>query len=288
MKTPLETKGREILSILYSIYSKLWNMIKWFTPFREHSMGSNWLKWKYFTKFLDIAPDFKGIIVDVGCGPGNLAMQLAKHYPSAKIIGIDISHDDISKAENRKREQNIENVYFLTGNAVTIPLQSKSIDRVISTQMYEHLQFPENIKFLSEVDRILKVGGYFVLNVPGDLFFNYSFPVYRFLSLFPFFVKKSFLLKYFKENKRYPYFKLHGHVVPGYSPSDIIEHLQELKNLRFLQYGYAFKKLDAIHFQVRSLSRMWGELLAPMSFLFSLMDLFHNSKGLDLTCQIKR
>jgi len=251
-------------------------------------MGSNWMKWRYFTRFLNIDRAlFQGVIVDVGCGPGDWTIRIANHYPTAKIIGIDKSSDSILKAEQKINHQNIKNIHFLKGNATTIPLQSGSVERVVSTQMYEHLSFPDNRKFLCEVERILKVNGYLVLNTPGDLFLSHSFPIYKFLSLLPYLVKRYPLLKYFKENKRYP-FEWHGHITPGFSPSDIARHLGEVSSLSFCQYGYAFKKFDAIHFQVRSISKDYGAVLAPLSFLFTLLDLLHNSKGLDLTCQIKK
>lgn len=251
-------------------------------------MGSNWMKWRYFIKFLNIdRASSYGVIVDVGCGPGNWTMRIANHFPSAKIIGVDKSSDSIIEANRKIKDQNIKNVHFLKGSAAAIPLQSGSVDRVITTQVYEHLAFPDNRGFLYEVNRILKVNGYLVLNTTGDLLSNYSFPIFKFLSLFPYFVKRHPLLRFFKANKRYPY-EWHGHIVPDLSPSDITSHLAEVNGLSFCQYGYTFKKFDAIHFQVRSLSRQYGSLLAPFSFLFSLLDLLHNSKGLDLTCQIKK
>lgn len=38
-------------------------------------------------------------ILDVGCGPGNSTNQLAKFFPSAKILGVDSSDNMLEKAE---------------------------------------------------------------------------------------------------------------------------------------------------------------------------------------------
>jgi SAM-dependent methyltransferase len=288
LKSNIRSIVEKASNTLLTIYFILWEGAKRFTPFKEHSMGSNWMKWRYFSQFLNIDRDlFQGIIVDIGCGSGGWTIRIAKYYPRARIIGIDASLDSIQKANQKRTEQNITNALFLIGNGVSIPLQSGAINRVITTQMYEHLSSLEQRKLLLEIDRILKVNGYLVLNTPGDLLYNYSFPVYKVLSLFPCLVKHHPLIKYFKENKRYPY-EWHGHTMPGFSPSDIAQQLEGIDNLSLCQYGYALKKFDAIHFQVRSLNRNYGAVLAPLSFIFSLLDLLHNSKGLDLTCQIKK
>lgn len=57
-----------------------------------------------------------GEILDVGCGPGILALELAKRIEN-RVIGIDPSEDMISFAKKCASEENIENLEFRLGSA---------------------------------------------------------------------------------------------------------------------------------------------------------------------------
>jgi len=51
-------------------------------------------------------------ILDIGCGDGKHTIYLAKRFPEAKVIGIDISGELIKKALERKRIWNLDNIEF--------------------------------------------------------------------------------------------------------------------------------------------------------------------------------
>ena len=57
-----------------------------------------------------------GEILDVGCGPGILALELAKRIENI-VTGIDPSKDMIAFAKKCASEENIENVEFRLGSA---------------------------------------------------------------------------------------------------------------------------------------------------------------------------
>jgi trans-aconitate 2-methyltransferase len=41
-----------------------------------------------------------GVIVDLGCGPGNLTRTLIERWPSARVIGIDDSPEMLGQAKS--------------------------------------------------------------------------------------------------------------------------------------------------------------------------------------------
>lgn len=51
-------------------------------------------------------------ILDIGTGTGAISLALAKNLPSSKIIGLDISKDAISLANENKENLSIKNVDF--------------------------------------------------------------------------------------------------------------------------------------------------------------------------------
>ena len=44
----------------------------------------------------------KDLIVDLGCGPGNISEKLAKKWPNTEVVGIDGSKEMILRAEYNK------------------------------------------------------------------------------------------------------------------------------------------------------------------------------------------
>lgn len=97
----------------------------------------------------------KGILVDIGTGPGNLAKLFAQKYPNLKVIGIDLSETMIKIAN--KNKGNLENLEFKVMDAKNLEFLENSIDYVISTFTFHHWKDP--LKVLNEIYRVLKKGG---------------------------------------------------------------------------------------------------------------------------------
>src|SRR6266576_2573182 len=57
--------------------------------------------------------------LDVACGPGAWASELAFHYPEMQVTGFDISHHMISYAQMQAEVQNLINTHFLVHDATT-------------------------------------------------------------------------------------------------------------------------------------------------------------------------
>ena len=61
---------------------------------------------------IDISKDAK--ILDLGCGTGNLSLAIANAYPESKIVGIDISNDQLDYG--RIKAKDYKNIEFLNGS----------------------------------------------------------------------------------------------------------------------------------------------------------------------------
>jgi ubiquinone/menaquinone biosynthesis C-methylase UbiE len=100
----------------------------------------------------------KGKLVDLGCGSGNLIVQITKHYPNLDLIGVDISSEILELAKKRAFESNLnEKIKFKIGSVEDLPFSDNSIDFLISSLSLHHWQEP--IKALSEACRVLKQKG---------------------------------------------------------------------------------------------------------------------------------
>ena len=101
-------------------------------------------------------------LLEVGCGQGFNSYVLAKRE-DVTIIGIDISPEDIQISNNRYAYLK-NNLNFLVMNAEKLKFKNESFDEVYALDVLEHV---DNLKrVIDEMDRVLKVGGKFIINIP--------------------------------------------------------------------------------------------------------------------------
>jgi len=98
-----------------------------------------------------------GICIDVGCGTGNLDVELAKRS-GFTIIGLDIDPDMKPLFEKRVREAGLgDRLSFVVGDAQKMPFPDDYADVIISRGTL--IFIPDIAKCLREVDRVLKPTG---------------------------------------------------------------------------------------------------------------------------------
>jgi len=99
----------------------------------------------------------EGICIDVGCGTGNLDVELAKRS-KFKIIGLDIDPDMKPLFEKRVRDAGLQDrLSFVTGDAQDMPFEDDYADVIVSRGTL--IFIPDIGKCLREVDRVLKPTG---------------------------------------------------------------------------------------------------------------------------------
>lgn len=93
--------------------------------------------------FLAQAAPGHGTAVDVGCGTGQLTIQLAEHF--ASVIGVDPSADQLANAAPH------DHVTYRAGPAERLPVEDRSADLVTAAQAAHWFDLP---RFYGEVRRI--------------------------------------------------------------------------------------------------------------------------------------
>ena len=111
-------------------------------------------------EFLKPQPGMK--ILDIGCGTGNLSLELAKL--GAEVTGVDISEAMLVKAREKAAKENLC-INFCCADANNLPFEDETFDAVVSLSA---LEFASDLKkTLLEIYRVLKPGGRMVIGLIG-------------------------------------------------------------------------------------------------------------------------
>ena len=98
-----------------------------------------------------------GKVLEVGSGPGRLAVRLAREAPSITLTGVDISEAMFERAARRAAGAGLtERVRFEVGDVAALPLPDREFDVVVSTLSLHHWSDPA--RRLAEIHRVLKPG----------------------------------------------------------------------------------------------------------------------------------
>jgi ubiquinone/menaquinone biosynthesis C-methylase UbiE len=104
----------------------------------------------------------KGILVDIGCGPGLLTMLIARRHPGLHVVGVDAADEMIQTADSNATSLGLSNrVEFRPGDVAELPMADGTVDFAISTLSLHHWSDPGH--GFGEIQRILKPGGQLLL-----------------------------------------------------------------------------------------------------------------------------
>jgi len=102
-------------------------------------------------------------VLDVGCGTGTLAMEVACRVGRAgRVAGVDPGTQQIARARAKAARRHVP-IEFQMGVIEQLPFPDQTFDVVFSTLMMHHL--PKSLKRqgLAEIARVLKPGGRLVI-----------------------------------------------------------------------------------------------------------------------------
>lgn len=98
-------------------------------------------------------------VLDIACGEGYGSVILSSVAKS--VIGVDIDERTIDHARKSYPHNNIQ---FLQGSAIKLPLENCCMDVVVSFETLEHIK--EHDLFAAEIKRVLRPGGLLIMSAP--------------------------------------------------------------------------------------------------------------------------
>src|SRR4051812_33701001 len=95
-------------------------------------------------------------VLDVGCGPGTITVDLAQRVAPGRVLGLDVSDAPLEEARHLAAREGTA-VEFTVGDTYALDLPDASFDVVHAHQVLQHLAAPAAA--LREMARVCRPGG---------------------------------------------------------------------------------------------------------------------------------
>ncbi len=108
-------------------------------------------------------------LLDLGCGFGRHAFQAVRL--GARVVALDAQSNEVSQVRDTIGAMvdagevgRDEEAGAVQGNALSLPFSDGSFDRVIASEVLEHI--PDDTAAMAELSRVLRPGGRMAVTVP--------------------------------------------------------------------------------------------------------------------------
>ena len=96
-------------------------------------------------------------LLDVGCGPGTLTVDLARLVAPADVVGVDVSASVVAEATRHAADAGVDNVSFRAGDFRDAGLEPGSFDVVHAHQVVQHVSDPVGV--IAAMASLVRAGG---------------------------------------------------------------------------------------------------------------------------------
>jgi SAM-dependent methyltransferase len=96
-------------------------------------------------------------LLDVGCGPGTITLDLAARVAPGRTTGVDRDPGVVAEARSLLVSRPVSGVEFKTADAYALEFEDEAFDVVHAHQLLQHLTDP--VAALVEMRRVLRPGG---------------------------------------------------------------------------------------------------------------------------------
>ena len=121
-------------------------------------------KIQHIIKKLNIHPKQK--ILDIGCGWGSLAIDIAKSS-NCEVTGITLSKKQLDYCIKKSKEHRVENLVKF--KLIDYRELNEKFDRIVSVGMFEHVGRKFYKKFFKKIDKLLNNDGVSLIHTIGSV-----------------------------------------------------------------------------------------------------------------------
>lgn len=129
-------------------------------------------------------------ILDIGSGTGVSTFHLARAWPEAEVLGVELSPYYVRHARERAEKLGVRNVTFLHAKGEETGQPDAHFDLVASTFVFHEVPVPFTRKIMEEAFRVLKPGGTVGICDAAQIMEN------RYADIFPAMLYEPYFKKY--------------------------------------------------------------------------------------------
>ena len=96
-------------------------------------------------------------VLDVGCGPGTITVDLARRVAPGNVVGVDNAPAPLGEARAEAQRHGVQNVSFAVADVYDLGFPADTFDVVHAHQVLQHLAKP--VTALREMRRVCTPGG---------------------------------------------------------------------------------------------------------------------------------
>jgi SAM-dependent methyltransferase len=96
-------------------------------------------------------------LLDVGCGPGSITLDLAARLAPGEVVGVDAVDEPLAEARAAAAAAGAGNVSFRVADGMALPFDDDAFDVVHAHQVLQHV--PDPVGMLREMRRVTRPGG---------------------------------------------------------------------------------------------------------------------------------
>jgi SAM-dependent methyltransferase len=96
-------------------------------------------------------------LLDVGCGPGTLTVDLAARVAPGRVTAVEVTEQALGLARAEAGARGTANIDFAVADALALDLPDGGFDVVHAHQVLQHL--PDPVRALAEMRRVCRPGG---------------------------------------------------------------------------------------------------------------------------------
>ena len=96
-------------------------------------------------------------VLDVGCGAGSIALDVAARIAPGRVCGVDLDPTQIDVARHAAARAGRHTTLFDVGSVYELPFEDATFDVVYANAVLQHVRHPE--RALGEMRRVLRPGG---------------------------------------------------------------------------------------------------------------------------------
>ncbi|MEM8606051.1 MAG: methyltransferase domain-containing protein [Myxococcota bacterium] len=96
-------------------------------------------------------------LLDIGCGPGSITVDLARRVAPGRVVGLDVVDTILQTANDNVERAGLTNVEIRHGSVYGLDVEDDTFDVAYAHQVLQHLTDP--VAALVEMARVVRPGG---------------------------------------------------------------------------------------------------------------------------------